>query len=111
MTERDYSNVEGDYNDLPSDIKLILESNIDVYILEDLEDSACQLRKVKSPFILADNDFDLREANNTLEEYNVDRVEQGTFTGGGFYNVYTTTSTGVIVHGNEEEGYNIFVIN
>jgi hypothetical protein len=106
MIEKDYSIIKGRYDELPSDIKLILES----ISYDDLEYSNVQLRKVKSPFIISDNGFDRGECNNFFEEYNVERVESGTFTGGAFYVVYTTTSTGVIVQGNSEEGYNIFVI-
>lgn len=32
----------------------------------DLDYGKFKLRQVKSPFILADNQFDLREANNTI---------------------------------------------
>lgn len=109
MIERDYSEINGKYNELPSDIRLIIESNMS-HLTEELEYSNVQLRKIKSPFIMADNDFDLRECNNTFGKYNVDKVEQGSFTGGGIYIIYTTTSTGIIVQGNGEEGYNVFVI-
>ena len=87
-----------------------LEELFGEYVSEELEFAEnVQIREVKSPFILADNDFDLREANNMLEVFGVVKTEQFVFTGGGIAIVYEKVGkVGYIVHGNDEEGYNIF---
>ncbi len=65
---------------------------------------------MESPFIIADNTFDLREANNDLHEINVKRVKTVRFTGGSLYIVFEKTGDGdsYIIQGNFEEGFNIF---
>lgn len=73
-------------------------------------DSKIKIHQVESPFILADNVFDLREANNDLIEIGVKRNKTVEFTGGGMYIEFEKNGEGVIVHGNEEEGYNIFLL-
>lgn len=80
------------------------------YILDDLLNSKYKVSTVKSPFILADNNFDIEEANNTLEEINIKRVTLGSFTGGAIYIIYEKIGDidNYIIHGNNEEGYNIF---
>lgn len=95
-------------------LKTLIEDEFD-YIVEDLEyGEAVVVTKVNTPFILADNSFDLSEANNSREILNVNVIEQGSFTGGSFYDIYEVidkTKPAVIIHGNTEEGYNIFILN
>lgn len=68
-----------------------------------------RIRTVRSPFIIADNFFDISEANNTLEEYNVTQVRMVTFTGGSMFTEYEKNGDdSYIVYGNREEGFNIF---
>lgn len=74
--------------------------------------SVFKIRNVESPFILADNTFDLSEANNDLYEFGVKRTKTVQFTGGCFYIVYEKDSNdSIIIHGNMEEGYNIFLLS
>ena len=73
-------------------------------------DGKFKIRKVESPFILADNEFDLHEANNNLIEIGVKRNKVVEFTGGAFYIEFVKDGEGIILHGNEEEGYNIFLL-
>ena len=70
-----------------------------------------KLREVESPFIIADNDFDLRECNNELIEIGVERSKVVSFNGGAFYIEYIKTDEiAIVVQGNSEEGYNIFIL-
>lgn len=80
------------------------------YIEEELEFArAVNIRTVQSPFILPDNYFDLREANNTTECYNVKEIRTVSFTGGSLFTEYEKDGeNSYIVHGNSEEGYNVF---
>ncbi len=74
--------------------------------------SVFKIRNVQSPFILADNEFDLSEANNDLYESGVKRTQTVQFTGGSFYIIFEKDSNdSIIIHGNMEEGYNIFLLN
>ena len=78
-------------------------------IIDDIMDN-CQVITVSSPFILADNDFDLREANNDILEINVKKTKRVSFTGGNFYTEYVKDGDDdcYVIQGNQEEGYNIF---
>lgn len=68
-----------------------------------------RIRTVESPFIIANNFFDLREANNTLEVYNCTELRMVTFTGGSMFTEYEKNGDdSYIVYGNQEEGFNIF---
>jgi hypothetical protein len=69
-----------------------------------------KLRQVEEPFILADNEFDLREANNNIYEIGVKRVKTVTFPGGCYYAEYHKDGDSIIIQGNYDEGYNIFII-
>ena len=69
-----------------------------------------KIRQVEEPFILADNEFDLREANNDIYQIGVKIVKTVTFTGGCYYAEYVKDGDGIIIQGNYEEGYNIFII-
>jgi len=109
----EFDTIKGDWSKVEKSIKDLIESKMG-YVVEDMEDSNCQVIHVNTPFILADNGFDLREANNTLEEVNAEITEQVSFTGGGFYNIYKVkdvSKPSIIVHGNIEEGFNIFILN
>lgn len=78
-------------------------------IIDDIIDN-CQVITVSSPFILPDNEFDLREANNDLLEINVKRVKNVSFTGGNFYIEFIKDGDDdcYVIQGNQEQGYNIF---
>ena len=69
-----------------------------------------KIRNVQSPFILADNSFDLQEANNKCYEIGVKRTKSVEFTGGAMYTEFAKDGEGIIVHGNDNEGYNIFIL-
>ena len=106
----DYSPYEETLSDIvPEDILKIVEK---WEIWEDIVDNATvKVHEVKSPFILADNVFDLRECNNDIEEIGVERVREVTFTGGAFLIEFVKTEDiSFILQGNTEEGYNIFII-
>ncbi len=113
MIEMDYTKIRGKWDNIDQTLKTIIENKFD-YIVEDLECGEVVATKVNTPFILADNEFDLREGNNDRESLNVYITEQGSFTGGGFYDIYEVvdkTKPALILHGNGEEGYNIFILN
>jgi len=105
-----YSTYFEEISDKLSDEMIDLIENKDPYLLEELEESKFKIRQVESPFILADNEFDLREANNTLYEIGVKRTKVVQFTGGAIYIEFVKDGEGVIIHGNQEEGYNIFIL-
>jgi hypothetical protein len=69
-----------------------------------------KIRNVQSPFIIADNGFDLQEANNKCYEIGVKRTKSVEFTGGAMYIEFAKDGEGIIVHGNDTEGYNIFIL-
>ena len=101
-----YSEKKGDI--IPKDIyDLILKK--DPYF-DAIKYAKFKIRNVTSPFILADNVFDLREANNDLYEIGVKRTKVVEFTGGAMYIEFVKDGEGVIVHGNNGEGYNIFIL-
>jgi hypothetical protein len=97
-------------DEVPQEIKdMILEE--DEYFF-DSDDNKFKLRNVEFPFILADNVFDLSEANNDLIEIGVVRDKVVSFTGGNLYIQYSkdpNSNKSLILHGNIEEGYNIFL--
>lgn len=102
-----YSEKKGDI--IPKDIyDLILKK--DTYFGDEINQRKFKIRNVESPFILADNVFDLRESNNDLYEIGVKRTKLVEFTGGAMYIEFVKDGEGVIVHGNDEEGYNIFIL-
>lgn len=111
MIDKDYS-FDIDKNNFTSDkISDDLKALIGESLVEDLGNSKVKITTVQSPFILADNCFDLRECNNMLEEFGVKRVETVQFTGGSFYIIFeklSDDSDSYIIHGNDEEGFNIF---
>jgi len=96
-------------DEVPQEIKdMILEE--DEYFFDN--DNKFKLRKVEFPFLLADNEFDFSEANNDLIEIGVVRDKLVGFTGGNFYIQYSkdpNSDKSLILHGNNEEGYNIFL--
>ena len=102
------------YNNITDDQIKMLEPFIDsLYsIIED--GRPCCVTKVKTPFILPGNYFDLHEANNTVESVNVNITETATFTGGAHYEIYEVldlSKPSFVVQGNEEEGFNLFLLN
>lgn len=105
-----YSTYFEEISDELSDEMIVLLENKDPYLLEELKESKFKIRQVESPFILADNEFDLHEANNTLYEIGVKRTKVVQFTGGAIYIEFVKDGEGVIIHGNQEEGYNIFIL-
>lgn len=110
MINIEYSPYPSKRNDKLSEELIEIISQHDGYIVEELEGNV-SIVTVETPFILADNEFDLREANNDLVEINVTRTKTVSFTGGGYYTIYEKTANtpySYIVHGNSEEGYNIF---
>lgn len=101
-----YDEVMGDV--IPKEIFDIIQKKYPYF--DELEYAKFKLRNVQSPFILADNVFDLREANNDLYEIGVKRTKVVEFTGGSIYMEFLKDGDGIIVHGNGEEGYNIFIL-
>ena len=82
----------------------------DEYLLDKIQNY--KLFNVESPFILADNGFDLSEANNDLLEIGVKRIKTVQFNGGNFYIIFEKTSDdSYVIQGNSEEGYSIFKLN
>ncbi len=108
MIEINYSPYEdkGKGDKIPKDISELLKKKSPYFE----QYGKFKIRKVESPFILADNEFDLRECNNELIEIGVKRNKVITFTGGAFYIEFIKDGEGIILHGNEEEGYNIFLL-
>lgn len=110
--EIDYANPKGSFDDLPQEIKdklFIMDEYEDWEYIENIE-----LINVESEFTMADNYFDLSEANNTVHEYNVKQVKTVTFTGGDYLATYVKedpSKLAFILQGNDEEGYNVFVLN
>jgi hypothetical protein len=105
MSKIEYDVIEGKET-ISDELKELLGSDIS----EMLEYSNnVRIRTVESPFIIANNFFDLREANNTLEEYNVTQVRMVTFTGGSMFTEYEKNGDdSYIIFGNQIEGFNIF---
>jgi hypothetical protein len=105
LTKIDYSEIKNEV--IPDEIK---NSFQDV----DFSDiNKIQMRKVKSPFIIADNYFDLAESNNDMEFHNVFLKEHVSFTGGDMYSIYEKDDPGLpayILQGNDEQGFNLFII-
>lgn len=111
MDTIDYSPYEEEHGDTLSQELIDIIIKTDPHFGYSIEDSLFKIREVESPFILSDNYFDLREANNTTIEVGVNKTKSVSFTGGSFYNIYEKVSeNSFIVHGNDEEGYNIFIL-
>lgn len=105
-TEIDYSTYDCEGDEVPQEILELIEKEYG-----ELYGGDFKLREVTSPFIIADNDFDLHEANNDLIEIGVERNKVVSFNGGAFYIEYIKTDeTAIVVQGNSEEGYNIFIL-
>jgi hypothetical protein len=104
--EIDYSTYEVEGDEVSQELMELIEAEYGGELYGD-----SKLREVESPFILADNDFDLRECNNDLIEIGVERSKVVSFNGGSFYIEYVKSAeTSIVVQGNSEEGYNIFII-
>lgn len=104
--EIDYSTYEVEGDEVSQELMELIEAEYGGELYGD-----SKLREVESPFILADNDFDLRECNNDLIEIGVERSKVVSFNGGAFYIEYVKSAeTSIVVQGNSEEGYNIFII-
>lgn len=103
--EIDYSTYEVEGDEVSKEILDLIKEKYPYGLYGDFK-----LREVESPFI-ADNDFDLRECNNYLIEIGVKRRKVVSFNGGAFYIEYIKVAdTAIVVQGNEEEGYNIFIL-
>lgn len=96
-------------DDIPDEIIKVIEKKYP-YLMEEFEHLKVKIRQVESPFILADNIFDLREANNDIYEIGVKKIKEVQFTGGSRYTEFVKDGEGIIVHGNLEEGYNFFIL-
>jgi len=104
--EIDYSTYEIEGDEVSQEILDLIEEEWGTELYGDFK-----LREVESPFIIADNDFDLRECNNELIEIGVERSKVVSFNGGAFYIEYIKTDEiAIVVQGNSEEGYNIFIL-
>ena len=106
-----YEETESD--EIPDNILEILRESgeIDWEDIEDDEDSIVKVRYVNSPFAIAESSFDLRECDNTLVEEGVKRTKVTTFNGGSFIIEFEKTNDiSFIFQGNEEEGYNLFIL-
>jgi hypothetical protein len=115
MIEIDYSPYDDEVGDvIPQKLFDLIEEYFsrdrDSFNLLKLGQRKFKIRRVESPFILADNMFDLREANNDLYEIGVKRTKVISFTGGSMYIEFVKDGDGIIIHGNREEGYNIFLL-
>lgn len=108
MKEIDYSTYDVDSDVLSNDvISLIEEAGYDYN-----KNLNYKVFNVTSPFILVDNHFDLNEANNDIISIGTTKIKEVTFNGGGYYTEYIRneeSKNSLIIHGNEEEGYSIFV--
>ena len=114
MIEKDYSNIPMTTWSVNDSNKTIRDTIIKYDKYCDIDFSNTQVHNVKSPFTIADNSFDLRESNNTIYELNADRIECVKFTGGSFlitYVVKDRSKLSMVVQGNDEEGFNIFILN
>lgn len=110
MEKIDYNifDIETETDVIPTEILEILN---DTSYGEDIDGTIVKVRQVQSPFILADNIFDLRECNNDCYEHGVERTKIVEFTGGSFYAEYIKTNDlAFILHGSSYEGYNIFIL-
>jgi hypothetical protein len=110
MNKINYSPYDEKSDKIPDEIMKLIKSK-NPYFADEIKHSKVKIRQVQSPFILADNIFDLSEANNDLYEIGVKRTKTVEFTGGSMYIEFVKDGEGIIVHGNEEEGYNIFIMN
>lgn len=112
-----YDSVRFDKLNIDSILDL-LENSGKAYAIEELQNAHVTLTQVQSPFIIADNQFDLREANNYVIELNVRKIKTVSFTGGNYYTEYekkagnmdinTGLNLSYVIQGNGEEGFNIF---
>ena len=110
MEQIDYNifDIETESDAIPAEILEILN---DTSYGDEVDCSIVKVREVTSPFILADNVYDLRECNNDMYEHGVERTKIVEFTGGSFYAEYVKTEDlAFILHGSMEEGYNLFII-
>ena len=108
MIKIDYDNIPNGQV-IPQDI---IDKILSKYSYFDIDYVNCVIHKETFPFILADNFFDFAEANNDILEIGVKRTKQVSFTGGCMYIEYEKDGKdSIIVHGNDEEGYNIFIFD
>lgn len=114
MIEKDYSNISRktwSTNDSNRKIRdMIIKNDPN----SDIDFSSCEIHNVESPFTIADNEFDLRECNNQIYEINVIKTECAVFTGGAClisYIVKDNSELSMVIQGNDEEGFNIFILS
>lgn len=75
----------------------------------EVEHSKFKIRKSEFPFRISDNKFDLHLGSSKLFEKDVRRKKIYCFTGGSLIIEYEINGDSpLIIHGNDEEGYNIF---
>jgi hypothetical protein len=112
MHEINYSPYDAVSSDeIPKHILDLIEHNYP-NLFDYLENSTVLIHNVESPFILAENEFDLCEANNQIYACGVDKIKTVSFTGGNFYMEYKKVDDlAFIIQGNEEEGFNIFILS
>lgn len=114
MIEKDYSNIPRKTWSMNDSNKKIRDTIMEHNPYCDIDFGNCEFHEVKSPFTIADNEFDLRECNNQILEINVIRTEYAAFTGGAClisYIVKDNSELSMIVQGNDEQGFNIFILN
>ncbi len=110
MEKINYSPYFDKTSDVLSDEMIEIIENKYPYFVDEIKHSKIKIRQVESPFILADNEFDLSEANNDTYDIGVKRTKTVQFTGGSMYIEYVKDGEGIVIHGNIEEGYNIFIL-
>jgi hypothetical protein len=92
------------------------ESNVLAAVLKqaNLEPNEVGVMDVTAPFLLAGNDFDLSESNNTNEFVQCEAAECHSFLGGCCYSVIRLQEgfrKGYILHTNLEGGNLVFVLS
>jgi len=114
----DFSRIPKKCPEILENIKNIIITTIEEYSEYPLDEeewenifSRAVIRKAKAYMIIANNNFDLNEANNYIYTANVKILQEVCFTGGSYFTSYEiedTTKPSYIIQGNLEEGYNIF---
>lgn len=105
---QDYTRYRKTGDVIPTDIYNIIVKNYPDF--EQIDYGSFKINKVKSPFIIADNRCDISELNNYRYEIGVKKVKEVHFTGGSIYIEYIKNGDGIIIQGNDDEGFNIFIL-
>ena len=99
-------------DDIEQEIIDLIKYN-DISFYDNIINSKVRLFNVESPFILADNYFDLNDDNNEQLLINTISTKTVIFTGGCQYDIIVkvnSSNLSFVVQGTVEEGYNIFII-